>query len=581
MNLYRDLRNTVDVDELEKKLAVLENAAATVIRQVYDCTTSTINLRREQVNYLRKFMFVMHYRSYPETYFDPTMNNEANAWVEELLKREHLSTPIEAWLHILRYYLDTDHRDILIHGEEAVEKVSNMIRSRGIYHIPPDLKHYEAIAYRSQGDYYYLGFWEAADEGEFVLTNNGFGLWEGIHTGFEAIHRIFPMGPRIVAILRSNMHRSQLDPSRHSLPFTSQLLNIPLPPPVPLTYNFNNLQLTDLAMHRASPEALKDIFSLSIIKLTAAQTSSVNSVLLCNVREAGAMTFLSRPIMLKTLEDFAVECVVKPFLSNSFDKFIPLVKQLCSLEDETAADSGIPSTTPVPVAEASSAITSENVVDNPGGAKMKSTFDRHLSGLFRRGLSLTDPSTTKPHQSSTKTSISLEDAVAAIDKSLDDFFQPIPVFEDNSFPSSYDQGRRLWDCYSNIPSHDVHPFAEHCEKMIGGCISNFKATLGPPPPTFRPRNSARLPMHLDHDSSRIIMDFAFGILEMIDFEIETWSSRSNIGSPEDVYKDWGYATKVVVAFGCLTWVLQNRHDLLQTSCPGLGLDKLIMGRSTE
>ncbi|KAK7687621.1 hypothetical protein QCA50_008835 [Cerrena zonata] len=173
MNLYRDLRNTVDVDELEKKLAVLENAAATVIRQVYDCTTSTINLRREQVNYLRKFMFVMHYRSYPETYFDPTMNNEANAWVEELLKREHLSTPIEAWLHILRYYLDTDHRDILIHSEEAVEKVSNMIRSRGIYHIPPDLKHYEAIAYRSQGDYYYLGFWEAADEGEFVLTNNG------------------------------------------------------------------------------------------------------------------------------------------------------------------------------------------------------------------------------------------------------------------------------------------------------------------------------------------------------------------------------------------------------------------------
>ncbi|KAK7687620.1 hypothetical protein QCA50_008834 [Cerrena zonata] len=361
------------------------------------------------------------------------------------------------------------------------------------------------------------------------------------------------MGPRIVAILRSNMHRSQLDPSRHSLPFTSQLLNIPLPPPVPLTYNFNNLQLTDLAMHRASPEALKDIFSLSIIKLTAAQTSSVNSVLLCNVREAGAMTFLSRPIMLKTLEHFAV--------------------------DQSAML--MASTTPVPAVEASSAITSENVVNNPGGAKTKSTFDRHLSGLFRRGLSLTDPSTTKPRQSSTKTPISLEDAVAAIDKSLDDFFQPIPVFEDNSFPSLYDQGRRLWDYYSNIPSHDVHPFTGHCEKMIGGCISNFKATLGPPPPTFRPRSSARLPMHLDHDSSRIIMDFAFGILEMIDFEIETWTSRSHIGTPEDVYKDWGYATKVVVAFGCLTWVLQNRHDLLQTSCPGLGLDKLIMGRSTE
>ncbi|KAK7682141.1 hypothetical protein QCA50_014727 [Cerrena zonata] len=517
-NIYRDVRNPNDMDELEKKLSKLENYAAAVIQQVHDCTGETVTLRRKQVCQLRKFMFIMHYRSHPQTYYDPTKieNEETNAWIKELMKREHFVTPQEIWLHILRYYLNTDHYSIVSHGMQAFEKMVMAIIEGNVfrYKIPPDIEHYEAVAYYREADEYYLGFWEAAEGDEFVLTHNSFGLWEGEHPLFGQIHRIFPMGPRIVAVLRTNQHRFDRHNSTFSFVNGHGLLDIPLPPPIAPTFNGAMRTREDLDKHRASPKGLQDIFSMSITKLTATQTSRVNFILLCNVQEAGAVTFLSRPIMLKTLKSFAADCTQKPFFLNNAKKFTPLVEILSSPNEETSSINH-PIATSFDDDSHSPSSTIQREHENPVEGNTideRSAFDHRLVGLFKSGKSQTDPSTVGEHQRSETVfaggSKSSKKVIPTLDKALDDFFETILVSEDATFPSWYDQARRLWDSYRTTSSSDAHPFARDCDKIISACTSAVERNVTPPPPLFRPRSSARLVTSLDHKSSRSVMKIA-------------------------------------------------------------------------
>lgn len=387
--MYRDVRNSGDVDELEKKLGKLESDTATVFKQVHDCNEATITLSREQVNSLRKFMFIMHYRSdfCSENYFNPDKDDEARPWIEGLQKRENITTPIETWLHVLRYYLDTPHQDICMHGMQAARELASRSSKGRQQHVPPDLQHYPAIAYHLQGDHYYLGFWEAADDGEFILTDSCFGLWEGVHPLYYPIHRIFPMSPRIAAVLRFRSH--DIDSNHSTLPVVGDLINLPLPAPVPPKYDIMFQTMQDMAEYRASGEVLKDNFSLSITKLTAAQTSQVNAVLLANIHDKGAVTFTSRSNMLRTLRDFSVDCARKPFYRSHPEKFIPLVSHLSSSKEGNIDGS----------------FSATSGIDSPPGAfatqadtKGKSAFDQRLTGLFDQGVSLSDSSSTKHRQ---------------------------------------------------------------------------------------------------------------------------------------------------------------------------------------
>jgi hypothetical protein len=272
----------------------------------------TFTLKRKTLGVLRKFLFIMHYRgeTCSSNYFraDHPDNARGQPWIESFMKAKGIHSAVEKWLYFLRYYLDTSHSDILRDAGELIEKYGEegLQKMMTESHIPPDIEHYPAVTYQGHADGYFLSIWEAAEGEEFILTHNGFGLWEGLAIGFRGLHRIFVVSPRIAIVLRSVLLRPEL--KDHLGPLRSSLLDVN---PIPATQhyasgedNLPNLSVASLRQYRISQEASNDSFVFKITKLSRPQTLALNSVALLNVTQTGSLTFLSRENMLRTAQAF-------------------------------------------------------------------------------------------------------------------------------------------------------------------------------------------------------------------------------------------------------------------------------------
>ncbi|KAJ8596827.1 hypothetical protein M405DRAFT_856220, partial [Rhizopogon salebrosus TDB-379] len=164
------------------------------------------------------------------------------------------------------------------------------------------------VTYQGHADGYFLSIWEAAEGEEFILTHNGFGLWEGLADGFHGLHRIFVVSPRIAIVLRITLLRPELKDHIKLVPLRSSLLDVN---PIPATYasgedslRLHNLSATSFNRYRISQQASNDSFVFKITKLSRLQTLDLNSVTLVNVEKTGSLTFLSRENMLRTAQAF-------------------------------------------------------------------------------------------------------------------------------------------------------------------------------------------------------------------------------------------------------------------------------------
>ena len=76
VNMYRDQRNTENVDHLEQSLSQLESDAAQSIRNIHTALVEShqpeVRMKRRELEKIRKFIYLMHYRrvSLVDTYFD-------------------------------------------------------------------------------------------------------------------------------------------------------------------------------------------------------------------------------------------------------------------------------------------------------------------------------------------------------------------------------------------------------------------------------------------------------------------------------------------------------------------------------
>ncbi|KAK0238287.1 hypothetical protein EDD85DRAFT_768275, partial [Armillaria nabsnona] len=329
-NLYRDASNPSNANELEEKLAVLEQDASAVIEALHsNLASGKAALKRHDVERLRKFMFVMHYRNVGGSYFNPDHPHGGSTirqWLERYKAKHHCRTHTDVWLHVLRYYLDTPHSRILDHVKAIYdERGMETVHLQMLNHLDPDMENYEAIAYDVQASMSFLCIWEAHDTSEFILSNNGFGLWEGLSVSGDSVHRVFVVSPRIVVVLRSNW-----TPIFEKMgPVNSDLLKIPQERPASKLVNGDagfripegiDVSSLNLNLFR-SPD---DLFTFTITKLSLAQTDSLNAVLLKNVHHDGAITFLGKERMLRTIRAFCHDP------RNKYDrlKFTSLMRHL-------------------------------------------------------------------------------------------------------------------------------------------------------------------------------------------------------------------------------------------------------------
>ncbi|KAG2108949.1 uncharacterized protein F5147DRAFT_836816 [Suillus discolor] len=356
-NVYQDVRNALNINEVEEKLGKLENRAASIITDLHKALPQgTLTLKRRTLEDLRKFLFIMHYRnvSCSDIYFqaDHPENASSRQWIESFMQAKGLHSAAEAWLYFLRYYLDTSHSNIMQDAAELVEKYGEgglqkmMIES----HIPPDLEHFPAYTYYVQANGYFFSIWEAAEGEEFIITSHTFGLWEGLGYGCPGMHRIFVVSPRIAIVLRHVLSRPELKEDTKPGAFVSCLLDVNPAPPTPIytrgehgthidQINFQSAMA--LARYRSSQKGEDDSFVFKITKLSRPQTLNFNSVLLVNVTETGSLTFLSKESMLRS---------ARAFLSwPVYGLLVPLIARLTDPTESEVSAPRPPSQSPVAV----------------------------------------------------------------------------------------------------------------------------------------------------------------------------------------------------------------------------------------
>ncbi|KAL1673147.1 hypothetical protein EV122DRAFT_223326 [Schizophyllum commune] len=311
-NFYRDVSNADDVNHVEKKLAELEQRAATSIADIHKSIPSgKFTLTRAELENLRKFLFVMHIRNEQcsKNYFNKELSPGLDRFVETWGKKHGAHTPIEMWVRFLQYLLETPHGQILLDGGE--------LNSKGI----PDVEtlnaheNLHAVAYEQQANLHYLGVWEAASTDEFVLTSSSFGLWEGFLIPERQcyVHRLYILSPRLVVVLRMCQLRPEsLDHASIRSMCRSDLVDLPLEPaesthtgPLPQFTDENHmrdyLRSKAFSDYKMSPAGQRDTYAFKFNKLTSEQTLAVNRTILENTRANGSLTFASKSLMARTL----------------------------------------------------------------------------------------------------------------------------------------------------------------------------------------------------------------------------------------------------------------------------------------
>ena len=321
-NLYRDDRNAENVDHLEQGLSRLENDAARTIRNIHFAIESRhqkIPMKRKELEAIRKFTYLMHYRrtSFVSSYFDE--NDPENMPLRDYLKnfrRKHnLYKKDDVWLFGLKYVLDVPHHKIVATGEAIQDKYGgpegmlSMLMTR----VDPDIEDYHAVDYTAMSNALFLGIWEAAEGEEFVLGANSFGLWEGVLGTNPGLHRLFVVSPKVALVLRQNiMGPESIDHIKAHITVTSVLIDISMSRATSTYANYENPPWSDnpsdkeaaaraLWKYRQTPEAQEDMFMFTPTRLTRKQTHALNHIILLHLSDNG-MTFSSPAAVKKTIQ---------------------------------------------------------------------------------------------------------------------------------------------------------------------------------------------------------------------------------------------------------------------------------------
>ncbi|CAA7266199.1 unnamed protein product [Cyclocybe aegerita] len=324
VNMYRDGRNADNVDHLEQGLARLENDAARTIRNIHsaiEARQQEIRMKRRELEAIRKFTYLMHYRrtSLVSSYFDENDpdNKPIRDYLKNLRRKHNLHKKDDVWLFGLKYVLDTPHHKIIGTGETIQERYGGptgmleMLKTR----VDPDIENFQAVDYTAMADANFLGIWEAAEDEEFVVGSNSFGLWEGAVDALSGLHRLFVVSPKIALVLRQNIVRepemvNHIKTQAHT---NSILIDIPMSVATSTYANYQRPPWRDspgyleeaaraLSKYRLTPDAQEDVFTFQPTRLTREQTYAVNQIILIHLPNDGNVTFASPNAMRKTLE---------------------------------------------------------------------------------------------------------------------------------------------------------------------------------------------------------------------------------------------------------------------------------------
>jgi hypothetical protein len=336
---YKDEADPDDVHRVEKAFSKLESAAALVFQKL-DYAESrerpSVVLVRSELNTLRKFLFLLHYRngSHGRQFLESRFDEATAAMVEAYRAKHGLRDARAVWLRNMALLLENEHwevrndqRLLFTAREDYREHAED--RQLGIYRAPPGV--------------------------EFILTENGLGLYEGTAPPLRMLGMLpqgsavdqlhfdwtytFAVTPKLAIILRSGLMTmeaqmraqgySSSEASAHMRGFMHQSFFADVPrtspkttyhPPVPpsaksfMAYDrVDQMPATERRQyddwHQRSmlggvplSSRVRDIFEFAIDRMTAEQAERVNVLMLTHCRQT--ISFLSPAALLGSVAAF-------------------------------------------------------------------------------------------------------------------------------------------------------------------------------------------------------------------------------------------------------------------------------------
>ena len=334
-DMYKDMDHE-RAYHVEEALSRLESDAARIyhrIKKDHESGKHKFSITRKDRNVLRKFLFVMRYRSHKfRSKYTGTIDtyeyNDRDALIE-FLKERSITDLRQVWLLnlevIVRTEIDADREWLRIIGREMFPADANMY----VFHMSES----------------YMAFCEPqSPEDEFILTDNGFGIFEGPvvydtdnlkSTGadgsppqlkdpaFTEFHKLAPLSPRLILVLRSNFLRDSPIWEKRKKVFSewkawpkadSLLQDLPIKPP---EVRYWLLPKKTKAVH-----TLEDEFSFEIYKVKTEQVYMINALML---QEAvGSITWASDESLVRSLRAFLENPKFMPPVSLAvFPEFEP------------------------------------------------------------------------------------------------------------------------------------------------------------------------------------------------------------------------------------------------------------------
>ncbi|PUU73975.1 hypothetical protein B9Z19DRAFT_493893 [Tuber borchii] len=293
-DMYKDVDHE-RAYRVEELLSKLESDAARIyhrIKNVHESGKSNFSITRKERNILRKFLFVMSDRSR----------------LIEFLKERSITNPRQVWLQNLEVIVRTE-----------IDEDGEWLQTIGRDMFGDDAGMY--VLHMSES---YMAFCEPqSSEDEFILTDNGFGIFEGPvaydtanlkSTGtdgspprvgdprYTEFHKMAPLSPRLILVLRSNFLRdepiwkkrkkifSQFDAKPGAV---SLLQDLPIKPP----------KIRYLLPRKSNPvHTLEDELFFEIYKVKTEQIHVINGLML--QESVRSITWVSDESLVRSFHAF-------------------------------------------------------------------------------------------------------------------------------------------------------------------------------------------------------------------------------------------------------------------------------------
>ncbi|KAH7357059.1 hypothetical protein BKA65DRAFT_220674 [Rhexocercosporidium sp. MPI-PUGE-AT-0058] len=345
MDMYRDLGASTKQHRVEEQLSVLESRAGEIIskiRKEFEAGKDDVWMTRTQRDCLRKFLFIMKYRSsgFHRRYFHnitEDYNSDDREKMLKYMKEKRIEKPMDVWLDNIKAILDLK----MDYQMEWMDKLRKRM-------YPDDA---EWCINNIQGFYMAL-VTPDSKEAEFLLTQNAYSIFEGASSlklnpitgklevsAYTEFHLFAPIAPRLLIVLRSGilpvpeqecteiLETKELFlkavTTSHVNPEEAGMFLRDLPITKALN-SYSKLEAGKLVLINGGPTGMNDRFCFRFFPVTEVHVQKINKVMLDESHMIDLVVFHNKAATMKTLGKYLAGQSVLPYETSRVQAIMKL-----------------------------------------------------------------------------------------------------------------------------------------------------------------------------------------------------------------------------------------------------------------